>query len=96
MRTQTDKKTRTKTVVFLILLLLMMLIPMRIQMKDGGTVDYKAMLYSVRKWHALTVEDHRTGVLTGTQVHILFWDVYNNVHFVPDNIETVLSPADKS
>ena len=28
-----------------------MLIPARIQYKDGGTVEYRAFLYSVKHWH---------------------------------------------
>ena len=93
MGTQTDQKTRVKAWLLLISVLIAMLIPIRTAYKDGGTVRYRAMLYSVTKWNALAVESYRTGVKTGTQVHVLFWDVYNDVEFVPDNIETVLSPA---
>ena len=91
-----DKKTRRKAWILLILVLVALLIPMRTQYKDGGTVRYKAMLYTVTKWHAAAVEDHRTGSKTGTTVRILRWDVYDNTEFVPDDINTVLSPADPS
>ncbi len=91
-----DKKTRIKAWILLISVIIAMLIPMRIQYKDGGTIDYKAMLYTVTKHHALTVEDYHTGYRTGTTVRILFWNVYENTEFVPDDINTVLSPADPS
>jgi hypothetical protein len=87
------RKVRTKACILLALVIIAMLIPIRHGKDDGGTVTYRAMLYSVTKWNALAVQDHRTGVKTGTTVHILFWDVYDDQQFVPDNIDTVLSPA---
>ena len=63
-----DKKTRTKAWILLIAVILAFLIPMRTQYKDGGTVRYKAMLYSVTKWHELAVENHRPGAKTGITV----------------------------
>ncbi|MBE6876036.1 MAG: hypothetical protein E7496_04810 [Ruminococcus sp.] len=71
-----------------------MLIPMKTQYKDGGTVEYKAVLYSVRKNHSLKTENYRTGCLIGTEVRILNLTVYDDSEFVPDNIEHVLSPAE--
>ena len=91
-----DQKSRRKAWILLILVVIAMLIPMRIQYKDGGTVRYAAVAYSVVKRHELAVQEHRRGCLTGTQVRILFWEVYDDVEFVPDNIETTLSPAGES
>ena len=88
-----DKKSRRKAWILLILVIIAMLIPMRRQYKDGGTVRYDAVAYSVVKRHELAVQEHRRGVYIGTEVRILFWQVYDDVEFVPDNIETTLSPA---
>ena len=88
-----DKKTRTKAWILLIAVLIAMLIPMRVQYQDGGTVLYRAVLYRVEKSHAAAVEEHRKGFLTAHEVRILFWQVYDDVVFVPDDIETTLSPA---
>lgn len=88
-----DKKTRTKAWILLAAVILAMLIPMRTQYKDGGTVRYRAILYAVTRQHSLAVSDHRQGYQIGTKVRILFWDVYSDVEFVPDNIETQLSPG---
>ena len=88
-----DKKTRTKAWILLIAVLLAMLIPMRVQYQDGGTVRYRAILYRVEKAHAAAVEEHRKGFLTGTRVYLLSLCVYDDVVFVPDDIETTLSPA---
>ena len=88
-----DKKTRNKAWILLALVIIAMCIPMRTAYKDGGTVKYRAVLYSVTKRHSLAVSDHRRGYDIGTEVRVLFWEVYNDVTFVPDNIETTLSPA---
>ena len=93
MTLQLDKKTRIKAWILLAAVLLGLLIPIRHVYKDGKTVSYRAMLYSVTKWDSEAVENHRTGKKTGTQVKILVWDVYDTVTFVPDDIETTLSPA---
>ena len=88
-----EKKPRRKAWILLIAVVIAMLIPMRTQYKDGGTVTYRAVLYSVTKRHALAVENHRTGVRTGTEVRVLFWEVYNDVEFVPNEIEATMSPG---
>ncbi len=89
-----DEKSRKKALLLLIILMIAMLIPMKIQYKDGGTVAYKAVLYSVTNLHQLTTQNYRTGTIQGTEISILFWTVYDNSQFVPDNIEHVLSPAE--
>ena len=89
-----DAASRKKALILLILIFIAFLIPMKIQYKDGGTVEYKAVLYSVTNLHQLTAQNYRTGTIQGTEIRILFWTVYDNSEFVPDNIEHVLSPAE--
>ena len=88
-----DKRSRRKAWVLLILVVIAMLIPMYCGFKDGGTVQYRAVLYSVTQRHEIAVQEHRRGYYIGTEVRILFWQVYDDVEFVPDDIETQLSPA---
>ncbi len=88
-----DKRSRRKAWILLILVVIAMLIPMYSGCKDGGTVSYDAVLYSVTQRHEIAVQEHRRGYYIGTEVRILFWQVYDDVEFVPDNIETTLSPA---
>ena len=89
-----DAASRKKALILLILIFIAFLIPMKIQYKDGGTVEYKAVLYSVINLHQLTSQNYRTGTTQGTEIRILFWTVYDNSEFVPDDIEHVLSPAE--
>lgn len=91
-----DQKSRRKAWILLILVVIAMLIPMYSGYKDGGTVSYDAVLYSVIQRHEIAVQEHRRGYYIGTEVRILFWQVYNDVEFVPDDIETTLSPAGES
>ena len=61
-----------------IVLALLLLVPVPIRLKDGGSVEYKAMLYSVTDVHRLAPESEG-GYLEGTIVEILGVEVFNNV-----------------
>lgn len=74
-------KTRTK-IILIILLCAALLVPIPVGYKDGGTVEYNAVLYTVRKVHSLA--DRAPGYDVGTQVRILFWTVYDDVKYEPD------------
>lgn len=91
------KKHRVRLWLLLAVVIIAMLLPMQTAYKDGGTVKYQAVLYTVTKRHSMAQAEYgggyRNGYQIGTEVRILFWEVYNDVEFVPDNIETTLSPA---
>ncbi len=59
----------------IIAVLAILLIPIPRALKDGGTVEYNAVLYSVHKVHSLT----DNGFKEGTRVRILFFTVYDDV-----------------
>lgn len=65
-------------IVMVIVVLLILLVPIPMHLKDGGTVEYKAILYKVSKVHRLTgylekmYED-------GTTIEILGMEIFNNV-----------------
>ena len=59
------KKIIIIAICFIIVLLLL---PMKYQYKDGGTKEYKAVLYNVIKWHSLD-NNYDDGYKTGTEVH---------------------------
>lgn len=67
-------------VVIIIVICAILLVPIPVGYKDGGTVEYNAILYTVRKVHSL----QSRGYDIGTQVRILFWTVYNDVEYYPD------------
>ena len=65
-------------VVISILLAVVLLCPIPMRLKDGGTVKYQALLYSVTDVHRLApfVE---SGYEEGLIIEILGMEVFNNV-----------------
>lgn len=60
-----------------------MLIPVKSQLKDGGTVEYKSILYKISKVHRLI----DNGFDIGTEIRILGFKVFDNVESVYDKKE---------
>lgn len=61
-----------------IALALVLLFPFPVRLKDGGSVEWNALLYSVTDVHRLAPESEG-GYLEGTIVEILGVEVFNNV-----------------
>ena len=65
--------------IILILVALVLLVPIRGQFKDGGSVEYRAILYTVYKVHSLYGSpDTGMHFVEGTIVEILGHQVYND------------------
>lgn len=65
-----------------VLLLAVLLIPLPLRLKDGGTVIWQAVLYSVSDVHSMTGEEEsRAGKLyyEGIIIKIFGIEVFNNV-----------------
>ena len=58
-------------------------IPIKRSFKDGGTVEYNAVLYSVRKVHSLNVN----GYEEGTKIRLLLWTIYDDVRLVEYEVD---------
>ena len=48
------------------------------KLKDGGTIEYKAILYQVSDVHKINVNS-KSGYDTGIIIKILGFEVYNSV-----------------
>lgn len=70
-------------IITAIILAAVMLIPIPIFYKDGGSVEYAAVLYSVTKVHQISMRGR--GYEVGTTVRLLFWTVYSDIEFVPES-----------
>lgn len=79
--------------LIIIAILIIMLIPVRTLIKDGGSVQYKAILYNVTRIHALN-DESSTGYEDGLKINILGIPVYyvTNINVVTSKIE-VIKPA---
>ena len=77
-----------KRIFVILLILAVLLFPMRLQAKDGGTVVYKSILYTVHDMHAISdvySEDGSVehGYLVGTVIKILGVEIFDNTRWVP-------------
>jgi hypothetical protein len=64
--------------ITIIIIALILLFPIPLRYKDGGTVKYQALLYSITDYHALRGVD---GYDTGIEIKILGITVYENTTF---------------
>ena len=77
---------KKKVIIILVaIILLVSLFPIRNQLKDGGTVEYKALVYKVSKVKKLISKEEmeREGKIKeydhGIIIEILGFEIYNNV-----------------
>lgn len=69
-------------VTILVIVLALLLIPIRGQMKDGGTVVYNAVLYDVYILHRINpdIDTDQPAFITGTVVYLLGFEIFNNTN----------------
>ena len=64
--------------IAIIIIALILLIPIPLRYKDGGTVKYQAVLYSITDYHALRGTD---GYNTGIKIKTLGITIYESTIF---------------
>lgn len=71
-----------RKIVFLVAAAVVLLFPLRLRLKDGRTVQYRAILYSVQNVVHRLNPDQESGreYLEGAIVEILGMEVFNDVH----------------
>lgn len=74
---------KKKIIIIVCVILVVMLIPVKLQLKDGGTVEYKSILYKVSKVHR-TIDN---GFDIGTEIRIFGIKIFDNVKSVYDKKE---------
>ena len=71
---------KKKIIIVIMVALLILLLPIPFKLKDGGTVEWKSLIYKISKVHKLNI-DSETGYEDGMIVEILGFKVYDNVNF---------------
>ena len=66
-----------KKKIIIIILIVLTLIPVKIDIKDGGSVSYEALLYGVTIYNESIL-----GPLRGTEVRILWFYVYDGSYYI--------------
>ena len=82
MNSQNEKKKFYRTTRFKIVVILFFLlscIPIKQELKDGGSIRYQAILYSVTKVHELPIEPDGE-YITGIRVCILGIPIFDNAN----------------
>lgn len=68
-------------IIILVVVMLIILTPIRMNLKDGGSVRYKALLYEVTKIHQLDLvenDDRVKPYIDGLEIKILGMRIYKN------------------
>ncbi len=63
--------------IVVLIILLILLIPIPIKLRDGGSTEYRALLYTVTRYNKLD-ESNATKFVNGTKIEILGFEIYNN------------------
>ncbi len=69
---------KKKIVIILLLILVILIFPIPFHLKDGGTVEYKALTYKISKVHKLDLNKgnkYKKGII----IEIFGIEVYNDV-----------------
>lgn len=74
-------KKKTFAVIAIIVVLVILLTPIRMNLKDGGSVRYKSLVYEVTKIHQYNPEfDDVKPYIDGFEVKILGMTVYRETN----------------
>ncbi len=72
-------------IAVIVIILLVLLIPIPMRLKDGGTIEYKALIYTISKVHRLN-HNSKSGYDNGLIIKIFGKEIYNNV---PNNTKEI-------
>lgn len=65
--------------IVIIVMFLILLIPIPFHLNDGGSIEYRALLYTITKYHKLAPEGSNKEYVDGIGVKILDIEVYDNI-----------------
>ena len=73
---------KKKVIILIIIVGIILLFPIPIKLRDGGSVVYKALLYTFTKYHKLAPieEGQDVAYIDGIGIEILGKEVYNNTN----------------
>ena len=71
-------------IIAILLVILILLFPQRQVSKDGGTIKYKAILYTITKRHTRAFNELLIdGYYIGTEIELFSFEISDDVEFVP-------------
>ena len=79
-------KKKSIIILVIIIVLIILLIPIPRYLNDGGSVEYRALLYKVTDYHKL--EPVGSNYIEGIGIEILGIEVFNNAKEQNETLET--------
>lgn len=79
-------KNKKIFIILIIVILILLVMPVPLKLKDGGSIKYVSLFYSVTKIHRLNHQSS-TGYEDGWKIEILGIQVYNEVDVYAETIE---------
>ncbi|MGN1270181.1 MAG: DUF3221 domain-containing protein [Clostridia bacterium] len=73
-------KKKNILIITIIVLLVILLFPIPMKLKDGGSIEFKALLYSVTKYHKLTPANAEKEYIDGIGIKILGMEIINTTN----------------
>lgn len=70
---------KKKKIILILIIIILMLIPIPTKLKDGTSTEYKALLYSITKYHIIN-QDAIKGYDDGFKIKILGITIYDNIN----------------
>lgn len=70
---------KKKKIILILIIIILMLIPIPTKLKDGTSTEYKALLYSVTKYHIIN-QDSIKDYDDGFKIKILGITIYDNIN----------------
>lgn len=68
-----------KKILTFIIILFILIFPVKFSLKDGGTVIYQSLTYSIHKVHSISEGMNGKDYWEGTIIEVFGIEIYNNV-----------------
>ena len=73
-------KNKKILIIAIIVLVIVLLFPLKInRLRDGGSIEFNALLYSITKYHKLAPENSDKDYIDGIRIKILGKEIYNSI-----------------
>lgn len=80
-------KNKSIIIIVIIIVLIILLFPIPNKLKDGGTIEYKALLYIITDYHKIAPEENEKEYLEGVKFEILGFEIFNSLEEKEEKID---------
>lgn len=80
-------KNKSIIIIVIIVVLIILLFPIPNKLKDGGTIEYKALLYTITNYHKIAPEENEKEYLEGVKFEILGFEIFNSLEEKEEKID---------